>query len=265
MKTSRISLAALLALSALPSLAQTAAPAPAPAPTPDYTLTGNLGIFSDYRFRGISQTNKRPAIQGGIDFAHSSGLYLGNWNSNVDSAMYSGANIEMDFYGGWKTTWEGFGFDVGAIYYYYPGSGDQNAYGPGAFKTNNTELYVGGSWGPVSFKYNYAVSDFFGVPDSSGAYYLLLSGVYDFGNGFGVNASVGYQGGLKNGACVTEIDGQLSCSITDWKIGGTYTFDGWALGLAYVSTNRDLSFGTASASGRNISSGTAVVSVSKSF
>ncbi len=54
------------------------------------------------------------------------------------------------------------------------------------------------------------MSDFFGVPDCKGAYYLLLSGVYDFGNGFGVNGSVGYQGGLKNGACVTEIDGQRS-------------------------------------------------------
>ncbi len=258
MKTVQIALSALIALTALPSLAQTAAPAP------DFTITGNVGIFSDYRFRGISQTNKRPAIQGGIDFAHSSGIYLGNWNSNVDSALYSGANIEMDFYGGWKTTFEGFGFDIGAIYYYYPGSGDQNAY-PGSFKTNNTELYIGGSWGPIGLKYSYAVSDFFGVPDSSGAYYLALTGSHDFGNGFGINGSIGYQGGLKNGACVTEIDGQLSCSITDYKLGGTYTIDGWVLGLAYVSTNRDLSFGTASASGRNISNGTALLSVTKSF
>ncbi len=101
MKTTQIALSALLALTALPSLAQHRAAAPA---APDYTFTGNLGIFSDYRFRGISQTNKKPAIQGGVDFAHSSGIYLGNWNSNVDSAMYNGANIEMDFYGGWKTT-----------------------------------------------------------------------------------------------------------------------------------------------------------------
>ena len=62
----------------------------------------------------------------------------------------------------------------------------------------------------------------------------MLSGSHDFGNGFGINASVGYQGGLKNGACVTEIGGQLSCSITDYKLGGTYTIDGWVLGLAYV-------------------------------
>ncbi len=127
MKATQFTLATLIALTALPSLAQTAAPAAAPAATPDYTITGNLGIFSDYRFRGISQTNKKPAIQGGVDFAHSSGIYLGNWNSNVDSGLYNGANIEMDFYGGWKTTVDDFGLDIGAIYYYYPGSGQVRA------------------------------------------------------------------------------------------------------------------------------------------
>ena len=118
MKPIPYTLAALLAISALPSLAQTAAAAP----EPDWTLTGNLGIFSDYRFRGISQTNKKPAIQGGVDFAMKNGIYLGNWNSNVDSNQYNGANIEMDFYGGWKATFGDFGLDIGGIYYYYPGN-----------------------------------------------------------------------------------------------------------------------------------------------
>jgi uncharacterized protein (TIGR02001 family) len=266
MSKSRIALTALLAFAALPSLAQTAAPAAAAA-EPDWTLTGNLGIFSDYRFRGISQTNKNPAIQGGVDFAMKNGIYLGNWNSNVDSAQYTGANIEMDFYGGWKTTVEGFGIDIGAIYYYYPGSGNQNSYS-GSFKVDNAELYIGGSWGPIALKYSYAVTDFFGVPGTKGAYYVALSGAHDFGNGFGVNASVGYQGGLKNGdpgytSCVTEFDGKVACSITDYKLGGTYTIDGWVLGLAYVSTNRDLRGATDP--NKNISNGTALVSVTKSF
>jgi len=254
MKALQFTLAGLLALSALPSLAQTATQAP----EPEFSFSGNLGVFSDYRFRGISQTNKNPAVQGGIDFSMKNGLYLGNWNSNVDSAMYNGANIEMDFYGGWKTTINEFGLDIGAIYYYYPGSGANNT-----SKIDNTELYIGGSWGPLSLKYNYAVSDFFGIPSSSGAYYLLLSGTHDFGNGFGINASVGYQGGLSNGACVTQIDGQVSCSITDYKLGGTYTIDGWVMGLAYVSTNRDLAGFTDPA--KNISNGTALVYVTKSF
>ena len=258
MKAIPCTLAALLALSALPGLAQTAEPKSEP--EPEFTITGNVGIFSDYRFRGISQTNKKPAIQGGIDFAHKSGFYLGNWNSNVDSGLFNGANIEMDFYGGWKGSFGDFGVDAGALYYYYPGSGEGNSN-----RINNTELYVSGSWGPISLKYNYAVSDFFSIDDTKGAYYVLLSGAHDFGNGFGVNASVGYQGGLKNGACYIEMNGSTTCSVTDYKVGGTYTIDGWVLGLAYVTTNRDITLGTAANSNRNISNGTALVYVSKSF
>ena len=253
MKLSQLTLAAALALSVLPSLAQSTAAAP----EPDYTISGNLGIFSDYRFRGISQTNKNPAIQGGVDFSMKNGLYLGNWNSNVDSGLYNGANIEMDFYGGWKTTFGDFGLDVGGIYYYYPGSG-----AGGTNKIDNFELYVGGSWGPLTLKYNYATTDFFGVPNSSGAYYVYLGGVHDFGNGFGVNASIGYQG-LKGDGCFTQIDGQVACSITDYKLGGTYTVDGWVFGLAYVSTNRE--FAGVTDPNKNISNGTALVSVTKSF
>jgi uncharacterized protein (TIGR02001 family) len=264
MNTTSLSKLALVAAAAVVSgnvLAQTAAPAAAPAaakaPEPDYTFTGNLGVFSDYRFRGVSQTNKNPAIQGGVDFAMKNGFYLGNWNSNVDSAQYTGANIEMDFYGGYKATFGDFGLDLGAIYYYYPGSGNN-----GSTKINNTELYIGGSWGPLTAKYSYAVSDFFSAPNSSGSYYFNVGAAHDFGNGFGVNASIGYQG-LKGGAVVTQINGSVADSITDYKIGGTYTIDGWALGLAYVGTNRDLAGYTSPS--KNISNGTALVSVSKSF
>jgi uncharacterized protein (TIGR02001 family) len=159
-----VAIAAAFAALSGNALAQTAAPAAAPAaakaPEPDYTLSGNLGIFSDYRFRGVSQTNKLPAIQGGVDLALKNGLYLGNWNSNVDSTMYNGASIEMDFYGGYKATFGDFGLDVGGIYYYYPGTGAN----PALVSAKNGELYIGGSWGPLTAKYNYAVTDFFGAP-----------------------------------------------------------------------------------------------------
>jgi uncharacterized protein (TIGR02001 family) len=66
-------------------------------------LTGNLGLTSDYRFRGVSQTQNAPAVQGGIDYAHSSGLYIGNWNSSVSSQVYTaGAGVENDLYAGYK-------------------------------------------------------------------------------------------------------------------------------------------------------------------
>src|SRR5512139_1772771 len=101
-----LGLAALLAVASTPSFAQTELPA-------DWSLTGNVGLFSDYRFRGISQTNKKPAFQGGFDLAHKSGFYVGNWNSNVDSSFYNGSNLEMDFYGGYKGTFDAFSYDVG--------------------------------------------------------------------------------------------------------------------------------------------------------
>ncbi|WZB60617.1 TorF family putative porin [Achromobacter xylosoxidans] len=70
-----------------------------------FSLSGNAAIVSDYRFRGYSQTDFRPAAQLGIDLTHSSGFYLGNWNSNVSSFVYTDGNLEMDFYGGWKGMW----------------------------------------------------------------------------------------------------------------------------------------------------------------
>ena len=134
--------ASLLSIAATGAVAQTAAPA-APEAKPDWAFTGNANLYSDYRFRGISQTNKKPAFQGGFDVAHVSGFYAGNWNSNVDTNFYGGANIEMDFYGGYKLALGDFSLDFGALYYYYPGSGDL-----GTSSIHNLELYAGAAYGP---------------------------------------------------------------------------------------------------------------------
>jgi uncharacterized protein (TIGR02001 family) len=258
-------LVAALALGAVPAFAQATAPATpaaaAVAPTPDWTITGNAGLFSDYRFRGVSQTNKKPALQGGFDVGHSSGFYVGNWNSNVDSELYNGANLEMDFYGGFKGSYQDFSYDVGAIYYYYPGSGNK----PGTYKIDNTELYVGGGWGPVSLKYSYAMSDFFGVTDTKGAYYIDGTVTYPVTKELSLIGHVGYQGGLKNGARITELDGSVQTSITDWKLGATYDLAGWLLGASYIDTNRSFTLGTAVFKNTDIAKGTLVLSVSKSF
>ena len=265
MKKRAFALAALAA--AVPAFAQTAPDAAAAtpaaaAPASPWAFTANVGLFSDYRFRGISQTDKKPALQGGFDLGHSSGLYIGNWNSNVDSAFYNGANIEMDFYGGYKHAFDGgFGLDLGVIYYYYPNSGSNPG---GSTKIDNTELYLGAGYGPVTLKYSYAVSDFFGAPDSSGSSYLDLGFSYDLGNNFGVVAHYGYQW-LKGGAVVTQINGDTANNISDWKLGATYTIDGWVIALSYIATNRDLSGGTAALTRSNISGNTGVLSVAKTF
>jgi uncharacterized protein (TIGR02001 family) len=231
-----------------------------PAAAADWTITGNATLASDYRFRGISQTNKKPAFQGGFDVAHSSGFYAGNWNSNVDSGFFNGANLEMDFYAGYKPTFDGVALDVGVLYYYYPGSG-----AGGTFKVDNTEIYLGGSMGPFSLKYFHAVSDFFGAADSNNSYYLDGTFTYDIGNGLGVVAHVGYQK-LKGNARFFEIGSTtLEDDFVDLKLGVTYGLAGFTLGAAYVSTNRDFTGGTAALNNRNISGDTLVLSVGKTF
>ncbi len=153
---------------------------------PQAKLSGNLSLVGDYRFRGFTQTNYGPAIQGGMDWEHPSGFYAGNWNSNVAQNLYNGASLEMDFYGGYKGAVPGLlgsiG-DIGAIYYLYPKSGVDTIGVDYANKAiNNSEVYVGLSNGPLSLKVNYATSDYFrysyiaGAPLSTrGTTYLDLS------------------------------------------------------------------------------------------
>ena len=275
----------LAAAFAVPALAQTAA-APAEAPAaeaaPASALTGNLGLFSSYRFRGIDQTFGKPALQGGVDYAHSSGLYVGNWNSNVSSgAGFPDGNLEMDFYGGYKHSFGDFGIDVGAIYYYYPGSEARGLTGgvnTGA--VDNKEIYIGGSWKFLSLKYYYSVDDYFSMRGTDGektrgTNYIDLSANYDLGNGWGINGHVGHLN-FKN---VSNGD------YTDWKLGVTKDLSGWVVGLSYIDTNANGSCsGTpefycftssnsdngsgginTGSSTKDAGRGIAVVSVSKSF
>lgn len=241
---------ALAAAFAVPAFAEEAVP---PA---EHTLTGNLGLFSSYRFRGIDQTFGKPALQGGIDYTHSSGFYLGNWNSNVSEyAGYPGGNLEMDFYGGYKLGLGDVTLDFGGLYYYYPGS----KFGGNGSTVDNFELYLGAAWKFLGFKYSNAMTDYFGVPDTKNTQYFDLSANYDLGEGWGINAHVGY----------TDIAHSSNYDYTDWKIGVTKDFSGWVVGLAYVDTNADQSLytWTNTSTGKTINAGkaTGLLSVSKSF
>lgn len=131
-----------------------------------HTFTGNIGLFSDYRFRAISQTYNRPAVQGGFDYAHASGFYAGTWASNVSGNLYiNGAGMEWDFYGGYKfAPVQDLLIDLGIYEYYYP-----DAHYNDSKKTDydNTELYIGATWQWLSAKYWYAVTDYFGVNENT--------------------------------------------------------------------------------------------------
>jgi uncharacterized protein (TIGR02001 family) len=222
-----------LAASSLISGLASAQQAPAPSP-----VTGNITLASEYRFRGIDQTAGKPAIQGGLDYSHASGVYLGNWNSNISQgAGFPGGSLEMDFYGGWKKAFGDLGLDVGAIYYYYPGTDAGNPAAlalanPHTSKTNsgtvhNTEFYIGGSWKWLSLKWFHALSDYFSIPDTSGTNYFDFAATYDLGGGLGL---VGHIGKLK-------AHGYSELDYTDYKLGVTKDITGWVLGAAYVGSN----------------------------
>jgi uncharacterized protein (TIGR02001 family) len=268
--------AAVAAALTVPTLAAAQTPAPAPAPTPS-PFTGNIALVSDYRFRGITQTFEEPALQGGFDYAHASGIYLGNWNSNVSQgAGFPGGNLEMDFYGGWKKAFGDFGLDVGFIYYYYPGTDSPGPTGIGAptnfatgavasGKVDNKEIYIGGTWKFLSLKYFWAIDDYFSIPGTKNSNYIDLSGTWDFGGGWGL---VGHYGHL-------DVKNFGDASYNDWKLGVTKDLSGWVFGLTYVDTDAKggcgapaqpyCFFNTSGSETKDAGKSTVVFSISKTF
>jgi len=249
MKTIQKTAIALAAsgLLATAAFAQTAPAAEAPEVSP---VTANVTVTNDYRYRGISQTNYQPAIQGGFDYAHESGLYIGNWNSTINWVANTTNNgvrapVEMDFYGGFKKELiaEGFASDFGVLQYYYNQSGSYPA--GSMLNPNTTELYAAQNFtlGPVTgfVKVNYALTNIFGIPNSGGSFYPDLTANYDTGIwGISLNGHVGYQyvAGQPQ-STISATNGSLNnLSYTDWKLGATKDFGGGlSLSAAYVSTN----------------------------
>lgn len=181
--------------------AATAASAQTKAPEPDYTLSYNVGVVSDYRFRGITQTNNGGALQGGIDFAHKKGFYAGAWASNVSWVKeFNGANngsYELDLYAGFKfEAAKDLMLDIGVITYQYPGN-DSGEVGTPGFGTvtnaNTTEVYLGATYAMFTLKYSQSTGNFLGFIDSSGSNYWDLSANFDLGNGFTLTPHVGRQ------------------------------------------------------------------------
>ncbi|TAM40457.1 MAG: hypothetical protein EPN61_11335 [Burkholderiaceae bacterium] len=207
------------------------APAPAAvAPTPDYTLAYNIGVVTDYRYRGITQSRFDPALQGGVDFAHKSGFYLGAWASGIKWIKDAGASdgsVELDLYGGYKgSIARDVSYDVGYLRYQYVGNklGDV----PGFANADTDEIYGALTWGIVTAKYSDSLSNLFGTPDSKNSGYLDLSANFDLGGGWSVVPHVGHQGVHHNGAL----------SYTDYALTLGKDFgNGLAASLAVVGTD----------------------------
>jgi uncharacterized protein (TIGR02001 family) len=216
---------------ALAVLASGSVFAQAKAPEPEYTLSYNVGVVTDYRYRGISQSAKKPALQGGVDFAHKNGFYLGAWGSTInwikDTAPgFAKGSVEIDLYGGHKgEIGGGFTYDVGVLHYWYVNNNFKDISGTSA---NTTEIYGAISYGPATLKYSHSTSDLFGFYDSEGSGYLDLSATFDLGGGWSVVPHVGHQ----------KVKNYDSASYTDYSVTLNKDLgDGWTASAAAVSTN----------------------------
>lgn len=285
----------------LPSVAM----AQAAAPASPHTFTGNVGVVSDYVFRGLSQTNGKPAIQGGLDYAHASGFYAGTWlssiswytdqNAGVKSApqalsaptaaqagpgapyvngKFNQASVEWDFYGGYKGSFANdWNYDAGLIRYYYPGTFDNT----GAYRNpGTTEVYgaIGYKW--LTLKYSKAVGTYtFGVNESKGGSYLDLSAAVPLGeSGYTLLAHAGrqtYPGNANSGYWQTSGGNNSYFSYSDYKLGVSKDYAGFTFALAwtYANTKSTAPDGDTTtymnAFGKNIGRSRGILSVSKTF
>jgi uncharacterized protein (TIGR02001 family) len=227
-------LTAVLSALYLPTISYAEEAAPAAEPASPHTFAYNVGLYSQYIFRGLTQTGEEAALQGGVDYTHASGFYLGAWASNIswleDDAQYKNSSLELDLYGGYASTFgeSGVGYNVGLLQYIYPGDKLSTA---AIDDAETTEVYASLSYAWAQAKVSYAVTDLFGVKDSDGSYYAELNANYPIGEtGFTVLAHVGYQdfAGSAND----------SLSYTDWKLGLAKTFgSGVTVGAYYTDTD----------------------------
>lgn len=181
------------------------------------TLSYNVGVVSEYRYRGLAQTKGDPALQGGADYTHSSGWYVGAWASTIkwikDTAP-SGSNpqakgpLELDLYGGYKFEAAGLAYDVGYLRYEYVGNTLKDA---GYVNANTDEAYAAGTYGPATLKYSYTLSELFGNPNSRGSSYWDLSATFDLGSGYSLVPHVGRQM-VKNAPGISYNDYALTLS-----------------------------------------------------
>jgi uncharacterized protein (TIGR02001 family) len=231
--------------------------------------TTNVGVFSNYVFRGLTQTNERPAIQGGVDYAHASGAYAGIWLSNVswfeDTNAGSSSSLEWDGYAGFKKSWDnGLSGDAGLIRYQYPGS--YRGLPAGTVEPHTTELYASLGWKWAALKYFYAVTDTFGVEDSDGSDYLDLSVAVPINEQLtaGVHAGRQHFTGASTAARLSGVTNDALYTYEDYRANLTYSFaQGWTGALTYTHTNaRDAGY---TVLGKNLGDDQLVVGVTRSF
>jgi uncharacterized protein (TIGR02001 family) len=196
----------------------TAAPQVAADDDAAFSLSANAALVTDYRFRGISLSNKDIAFQGGLDIETSSGFYVGTWGSSIE--QYEGSELELDVYAGYATSFENLDFDIGILAYTYPGSND----------TTYWEAYssVGGSAGPVGWTLGLAYAfDQSSIGNDDNIYVYFDTSTQLGESAASLSTRIAYE------------DGAFGDDKYDWSIGLNYDFEQFSLGVAYIDTNVD--------------------------
>jgi uncharacterized protein (TIGR02001 family) len=239
----------ILAALAIPSMAMAADAAPA-APA----VIANVGLVTNYLYRGISQTGAKPALQGGFDYAHASGLYAGVWGSSIsslsDAGVAANAGTELDTYAGYKGEASGVGYDVGFLRYNYPGEYGANT------KADTNEIYGAATYSIVTAKLSYSLGDLFGTADAKGSTYMELNAAYPIAD-MGVSLGAHYGKQKFTGVNATNTAGD-SLTYSDYKLSATKDYSGYVVGLAYSNTNASAAYTVLN---KKLGKGTAVLSL----
>ncbi|HET7635400.1 MAG TPA: TorF family putative porin [Burkholderiales bacterium] len=219
------------------------------AASPPHAFTANIGVVSQYVFRGLTQTDERPALQGGFDYSHASGFYAGIWGSNVSwisdgYAPGSSYSVELDTYAGWKFALpHDITLDAGFLRYNYPGHEPAGGFAAGTTRPDTNELYVAAGWKWLTLKYSYSLGDTFGVQDARGSDYIDLTAAVPLADtGFTLSAHAGHQRYRGTNAALWPAASGCtnSClSYTDYKLAINREWFGINFGLAYTTTDAD--------------------------
>lgn len=217
---------------------------------PDHEISFNAAVVSEYRYRGISQTRLKPALQGGADYVHNpTGFYAGTWLSTIKwikDVPGGDGSIEWDIYGGKRgEIVKDISYDVGVLSYVYP----SNNLNPSA---NTTEIYGQLGYGPAYIKYSHSVTELFGFANSENSGYLDVGANLDMGDGYTVNLHAGHQ----------RVRNNSVASYTDWKIGVTKDFGFVTGSLAFIGADTNAYVGP---NNKNLGKNTLVLSISKTF
>lgn len=221
-------------------------------------VSGNVTLVSDYLFRGLSQTDRRPALQVGVAYGAAEGFHAGAWGSNVSwlsdastTARPVSNSLELDGHAGWRTTFaSGVNLDAGLHGYDYPGS-----YPDGFTSPNTLEAYVSVGYAGLSLTYSHALTNLFGFDDSRNSRYLDVSWSRVISPGWTLSAHAGHQ----------VVEHASRADYSDWNLMLARDFaGGYAVALGYYDTNADRAVYN-NARNHYLGRATAVLSLGKSF